>query len=603
MTTQTERSGAVGPDTPDPSAEAPEGALVDAGALARLVEPVRGRLVLGASLSAVSAVCAMVPFVAVAEIGRHLFAAGPTVPATVWAWAIAAVAGTLARMLLHGAATQICHYADAEFRYRTRERLTRHLGALSLGWFTTHGSGEVEKTVTDDVKRIHVLVAHSVSDIASALVSPVVAIGYMLWVDWRMALLVTGFVVLAVVLVMPAMQRGYQQSMDAYNDALSGVTAASVELVAGIEVAKAYGAGDRVADRYTRAVEHLTRICLVWTAATGRPFAALNVLFAPSTLLVWIIATGSVLIWADWMPPADLLPFLAVGVGLPSALLMVGQLGNAMRQAQLAATHVTRVLDTPGMPEPAEPRMPAGHRVTFEDVTFAYDDSGPAVSGIDLALEPGTVTALVGPSGSGKSTLARLIPRFWDTTSGRVTVGGVDVRDIPTRELLGRIAIVFQDVVLLRDTVRANIALGRPGADDEQIRTAARAAQIHEVVEALPQGYDTVLGEDGAHLSGGERQRLTIARAILQDAPIVLLDEATAHADPSSEALIQRALTELGRDRTLLVIAHRLHTVAGAHQIVVMDGGRVVERGTHQELTEADGLYARLCRAQEVREP
>ncbi|MGW3974360.1 ABC transporter ATP-binding protein [Streptomyces ardesiacus] len=575
--------------------------IVKTGALQDLIKPVRGRLTAGVVLTALSSACAVAPYIAVAEAGRVLHEYGTGRPGEVWGWILAAVAGAVLRSVLYMGATQLCHYADAEFRYLTRSRLARHLGSLPLGWFTATGSGEVKKAVSDDVRQVHTLVAHAAAELTSSIVMPLTAVVYLLVADWRLALVVVGYTVLVLALLAPRLQSAYERNMDAFNTAQADTTRATVELVDGVEVVKTYGATAHTFARFSEAADRLTQVCLRWMAAIGRPTNLINTLLSPASMLVWISGAGIVFVAAGWAEPAILLPFLAVGVGLPSTVMQAAQLGYAFRDAQLGATHIGRVLAEPGLPEPEHSTVPDSPRIAFENVRFAYDDGGtPALDGISAVLEPGTVTALVGPSGSGKTTFARLIPRFWDVTAGRITLGGVDIRQIPTRELLSRVAFVFQDVVLLRATVRENIRLGRPEASDEEVETAAHAAQIHDVVMALPHGYDTVLEDGEGELSGGERQRVTIARAILQDSPVVILDEATAHADPHSEARIQEALSALGKGRTLLVIAHRLHTVAGADQILVLDGGRIVEHGTHTQLLEHKGLYARLWNSQQV---
>jgi ATP-binding cassette, subfamily B, bacterial IrtA/YbtP len=299
------------------------------------------------------------------------------------------------------------------------------------------------------------------------------------------------------------------------------------------------------------------------------------------------------------LPVADLLPFLVVGIGLPTAVVPAVHGSQGLRKGRMAAGHIESLLTRAPLPEPRTPRRPDGYRVEFDDVTFSYDGVADAVRGITAVCPPGTVTALVGPSGAGKSTLATLLPRFYDVTGGAIRIGGVDVREIDSATLLSSMALVFQDVVLVRDTVAENIRLGRQDATDEEVRRAAKAAQIHHVIEELTDGYDTVLDSAGGGLSGGERQRLTIARAILADAPIIVLDEATASLDPDNEAAVQNALAELADGPTVLVIAHRLHTISGADQILVLDGGRLAETGTHPDLLARDGLYARMWRAQE----
>ncbi len=570
--------------------------LITPGALGRMVAPVRGRMILGAVMSAASAVLALVPFVAVVEVVRVLATGGEA--STAWAWVVGGALALVGRTVLYGGALMVCHVADVDFVHLLRRQIVRHLRLLPLGWFDDSGSGEIKKTVTDDVTRIHVIVAHLAGDMTSAIVVPVASVVYLLTQDVAMTGLLLAYIVLVFALSVPFMMRGFRQHMDEWNRAQAALSTATVELVDGIEVVKTYGTGSTVLRRFDAAVDRLTRVAYVWTAATGRPAAIVTIAFFPATMVAVVLGLGLVGLDAGWVDPLGLLPFLLVGVGLPAGYLQIAQLSNGMRTAALGATHIDRMLSREPLPEPVSPQAPADATVVFDRVGFSYTDGEPVLSDVSFTLTPGTVTALVGPSGSGKTTVSRLVPRFWDVTEGSVSVGGVDVRQIATPDLLARTAIVFQDSMLVTDTVRENIRLGHPEASDTQVVEAARAAQIHDRITELPQGYDTVLGSDQGHLSGGEQQRVTIARALLQDAPIVLLDEATAHADPHGEVKIQTALNTLGAGRTVLVIAHRLSTVVHADQILVLDGGAVVERGRHDELVAADGLYARMWEAQ-----
>lgn len=570
--------------------------LVTPGALARMVHPVRGQIILGAVLSGLSTIFALGPYIAVAEVVRLLLTAGPV--EGVWVWVGVGVVSMLLRTVFYGASLGICHIADVDFVHLLRRQIVRHLRTLPLGWFNDAGSGEVKKAVTDDVTRIHVIVAHLAGDLTSALLLPVVSIIYLLTQNVPLSIALLAYIVLVFAVSAPAMQRGYRAYMDEWNRAQGGVSTATVELVDGVEVVKTYGAGSVAFRRFDQAVTRLTRVAYRWTAAMGRPASFVNIMFFPGTMVAVVLVLGMGAIALGWAEPVDVLPFLLVGVGLPSGYMSMAQLVNGLRTAQLGATHIDRLLALPALPEPTDPATPADATVAFDHVDFAYTEGMPILRDVSFTMRPGTVTALVGPSGSGKTTVSRLVPRFWDVTGGSVTIGGVDVRQIASEDLLSRIAIVFQDAVVLTDTVRENIRLGRPHATDQEIEAAAREARIHDRILALADGYDTVLGSADGHLSGGELQRVTIARAILQDAPIVLLDEATAHADPHGEVEIQQALTALGAGRSILVIAHRLSTIEHADQILVLDAGRIVEQGNHHDLLQRRGRYWRMWTAQ-----
>jgi ATP-binding cassette subfamily B protein IrtA len=319
--------------------------------------------------------------------------------------------------------------------------------------------------------------------------------------------------------------------------------------------------------------------------------AGMQVALSPPFVLLVVLIGGTVLITNGGMAPADLLPFLLLGIGLTAPVAALGHGFDDLQAARRAAVRIRDVLDEAPLPEPAQPKAPRGHRVRWQGVRFGYGAEHEVLRGIDLVLEPGTVTALVGPSGSGKSTLVQLLPRFFDPTHGTVSLGGVDLRELGSRELYRTVSFVFQDVRLLRASVADNIALAVPHADRDTVMRAARLANIHDRILELPHGYDTVIGDDIA-LSGGEAQRISLARALLADAPVLVLDEATAFADPQTEQAVRQALSTLGRDRTILVIAHRLETIADADTVVMLDNGTIVEQGRPADLLARQGKFA-----------
>lgn len=564
-----------------------------------LLGPVRQRLYLGAGLSFVSSALGLLPYVAVAEIAASLLANGATERSAVLWWVGVGVLGAAGRLGLLVLASLITHYADADLQRHLRAQLARHLAGVPLGWFGRRGSGELKKVMDDDIEDMHHLVAHALLDIAGALGLPLAALVYLATVDAAMTLVTMAILPLAALAIRVA-HRTMPARMAQLIAAQRKINNAAIEYVDGIQVIKTYGRSGRAYRRFSAAVDEFCDALAGWTAEAGRAMFASMALLSPASVLVVVLGAGTGFAAAGWLAPVDLLPFVLVGVGLPAPFMTLVQGTQLLRKARVAARHVSEVLAEPSLPAPTIARVPSGYDLRFTDVEFSYDGDNQVLRRISAHCPQGTVTAVVGPSGSGKSTLTRLVPRFFDVTGGAISIGGVDVRDIPPTELLRLVAIVFQDVVLVRDTIRENLRLGRPDASDTAIEEAARAARIHDVIRSLPDGYDTVVTNRGGVLSGGERQRLTIARAILQDAPIVLLDEATAYVDPDNEIAVQQALAELTAGRTLLVVAHRLHTIARADQILVLDDGHIVERGTHEQLVERNGRYARMWSVQQT---
>jgi ATP-binding cassette subfamily B protein len=556
--------------------------------------PVRGSLAGIVTLSAVGAVSGVVPFIAIVELARVLLSApdGRIDGGRVWPIVIIAV---VALFVSFGAAFLsglVSHFADAELQLSLRRRIVRHLQRLPLGWFDRRSSGTVRKLVENDVVALHQLVAHAIHEVVTAIAVPVVSLVYLFLVQWQLALAALVPLVLTALLY-PLLMRGGAEKYRQYDESTAALSGATVEFVHGIAVVKRFGQVGRSHRRYRDETARYVRFVAEWTRETAAMFTVIEIITSPVVVLIWLLAAGSWLVATGAAAPIDVLPGLLLGLGLTTPLMRLGSSAQFLRGAVKAQQSLSDFLSLPVVSRADEPQSPAGHDIRFDALSFGYDDSHRVLHEIVAACEPGTVTALVGASGSGKSTLAKLVPRFYDAQEGTVAIGGVDVRRVDSSELYRTAGFVFQDVQLLRASLRENIRLTRPDATDCDVEAAARAAQIHDRILRFERGYDAVVGED-ANLSGGEAQRVTIARALLTDAPVLVLDEATAFADPDSEAAIQQALSALAADRTVLVIAHRLHTIVGADQILVLDEGHIVERGDHAGLVAAGGLFSRM---------
>lgn len=563
-----------------------------------LVRSARGSMYLGFTLAALGAVFKVVPYIAIVEITRSLLAGNPD-SAHLWGWVIAAVVCMVIHSLSYTYALGDNHTAEARLRHELRQRLIGKLGVVNLGWFSARSSGRIRQAVSNDTADIHSLVAHLAGDFANSFISLLVSLGYLFWLDWRFAGLLIGCYLLLSVVVYATGMTGIRKIFDDYAEAERQLSDRTVELVDGIKEVKNFGMTAEVFGRFDEAQKKFSKVSLVWMQKQSIGLSLIASLLRPGPVFAATMGLGLVFTLQGWLSPVTVVAFALVWVGLPEGLLTLMEMSQNLYAAKQAANSTLHILQAPELSEPnaeiaPEEEAPA---VEFRDVSFSYDPGEPVIQELSLKCPPGTVTALVGPSGGGKSTLARLIARFWDVDSGTVLVNGRDVRDQPSRELLSSMSLVFQDVMLSTDTVRANIALGNADATEAEIEEAARAACIHDRIMQLPDGYGTIIGE-GAHLSGGEAQRLTIARAFLAASPILILDEATAQADSHSERLIQQAISNLAQKRTVIVIAHRLSTIQGVDQIAVIDAGRLVELGTHDDLLTQDGPYARLWRNQ-----
>ncbi len=478
-----------------------------------------------------------------------------------------------------------------------------HLMRADLAALQAATTGQLVSRFTNDVNLMRDALAKSMTGMARDFLILVVMVGTMFWLDWLLALIV---IVIFPISVLPIIRIGRRLRRTSTNVQveLGGLTANLSQALGGARLIKAYRMERHEQARADARFESVYRLIMKMVKSRSRTYPLLETLGG--------IAVASVLSFGGWRILSGA-GTLGEFTGFLSAVLIayqpvrsLGNLNASLQEGLAAIKRTFDLLDQPALIHDranAKPLTVTAGRIDFHQVDFLYDDSKQALEGLTLTIPPGKTVALVGPSGAGKSSVLNLIPRFFDTTNGRVSIDGQNVADVTIASLRDQIALVSQDTTLFNDSVRANIAFGAPDANDAAIHAAAKAAAAHDFIEALPQGYDTIVGDQGSTLSGGERQRIAIARAMLKDAPILLLDEATSALDAESERHVQTALARLTQGRTTLVIAHRLSTVMDADLIYVLDGGRLVESGTHDELLSQGGLYARLCRLQFQKDP
>lgn len=572
----------------------------------KLIAPARKSMITTAIITSIGGTCAIVPYIAITEIAANWFRGSPS--DTLWLWVGVAIVAVFANGLLYGIGLGVTHISEANLRYQLRRRLVQAFGRIPLGRVDQTSSGSIRKMVCDDTAAIHTLVAHLAGDAMNSITALVVGIGYLMWVDWQLTLLILGVWVLIFVVVTGTMMRGFTESTSQFSSAKTELSAATVEMVEGIKEIKNFQAAATARTRFDKARRYFAEISYQWLAASGKPMAIISSFFQPAVILVTIAPPTVWFVSKDWLEPAYALPFFMVGVGLPVGFLQFVQIMQHLFTANQAAQDTADLLDIPHQPDGPHTDGPGPKpgEVELTDVSFGYNPENPILRNVNLRIPAGSVTALVGPSGGGKTTIARLIARFYDVDAGAVKVDGLDVREVSNQWLLNQIAIVFQDIALAHDTVANNIALGNPQASKEEIVEAAKSACIHDRIMRLPHGYDTVIGGDGGFLSGGEKQRITIARAYLHNAPILILDEATAQTDPQSERDIHTALAALAKGKTVIIIAHRLATIAAADLIAVIgepttstSETSVLATGTHAELLERSETYRTMWEKQQ----
>ncbi len=562
----------------------------------------RGLTFLGLGLSAVSMLLSMIPYLCIWMAARDLIAAAPNwmEAQSVARYGWLAFGTAFGGIVLYFGGLMCTHLAAFRTAANIRKRGVAHVMDAPLGYFDANASGLIRGRLDAAAADTETLLAHNLADIVGTITLFIAMLVLMFVFDWRMGCACLLAAVISILTMFAMMGGKNAQIMAEYQAAQDRMTKAGTEYVRGIPVVKifqqtvySFKAFQQAIEEYSAKAEHYQAdVCRTPQSINLSVTEGAFVFLVPAALFLapGALATGS---FAGFV--TDFAFYAVFSAIISTALARIMFATSGMMLAHTALGRIAQVMDAPTLPIPARPKMPAGGQVEFKDVSFTYDGAQrPALSHVSFRAEQGQTIALVGPSGGGKSTAASLIPRFWDVSQGSVLVGGVDVRDIDPHVLMDQIAFVFQNSRLFKASILDNVRIGRPDADSEQVRAALEAAQCEDILEKLPQGMDTMIGSEGTHLSGGEQQRIALARAILKDAPIVVLDEATAFADPENEALIQKALAKLTKARTVIMIAHRLSTIAGADQIIVLDEGKVAERGTHAQLLAAQGLYAHM---------
>jgi len=590
---------AVGVPEKDTATDARAQQKADARALDDLLRPVAPSLAVGRVLAVVSAILAVVPYIALVHIGEILLDAGHSDGAVdadaVFRWLRILLAAFTLRLAVYFVALLITHLADIRLGHLLRRRMIHRFAEVPLNWFTATNSGRVRKALQDDIGTIHHLIAHRPVDGTVAIVMPLTLTVYAFVIDWRLGLLAVATVPLYGA-AMALSIRGMGEKTVLMDTKLAVVSARMVEFVTGITVVKAFGRVGHAHRAYRESAEEFQVFYHDWVRPLVRVSSLGTSLLAVPLILLVNIGGGAWLVHHGAVTVADVLATSLIALLIPYGIEV---LMNAMWSAQIAgaaARRLTDLLETPVLADDGVRAEPRGHDVVFDHVGYTYgtgESAELALDDVSFTLREGTVTALVGPSGSGKSTIAALLARFDDPQSGEIRLGGVPVSEID--HLYRHVGFVLQDPQLPAISLRDNIALGRPDATEEQIREAARAARILDEIEALPNGFDTVYGADSG-LSGGQAQRIAIARAILVDAPVLILDEATALTDPESQFRIQQALSDLVRDKTVLLVAHRPEVITGVDRIVLVRNGRVVAVGTHDDLASEPG-YTQLWKS------
>lgn len=562
----------------------------------------KGLVFLSAILSSLAAIASFVPYIAVYFIISSILKVYPNLElldmSKVMNYGWIALAGIIANILLYFLAIFSSHMAAFGTLYELKLHFAEHITKIPLGYHLTIGSGRLRKIMDENIESIEGFIAHQFPDFVASVTAPIVMVIILLAIDWRFGIASLVGIVLAFVVQFSGFGSGaMKENMGKYQIALEDMNNASVEYVRGMPVVKAFNQTASSFARLEHAIKEYTEWVLKFSLGWQNYMPAFTTII--NNIYLVIVPVG-ILLGANaqdykrfTMTFIFYLLFVPAIAGILNKIMYISE---SFMQIDGNVARMDEIFNIPVLPETTSPKKPQKDDVVFDNVSFTYTGKKEemAIENVSFKANQGQITAIVGLSGGGKSTIANLISRFWDVTEGSVKIGGVDIRDISEKDLMNHVSFVFQDIFLFKQSILDNIRMGNPNATEEQVIEAAKAAQCHEFISKLPNGYKTVFGTKGIHLSGGERQRIAIARAIIKDSPIIVLDEATAFSDPENEYLIQKAFEKLMQNKTVIIIAHRLSTIRNADKIIVMEKGHLVEEGKHNELVAAGGRYSQM---------
>lgn len=550
-------------------------------------------ILLGRCIAAVSAVLTIIPFYDLWKIIRIAVNGENTDDISFYAWQ--AVLFTIGALFVYIAALLCTHIAAFRVQANMRSSLMRKIITLPLGIFDEDGTGKIRRIVNDSTAATETYIAHNIPDKVVAAITPVGLIVLILAFNWKIGLICMIPAILGFVCMMSMMGKGMQEKMKEYQNALETMSSEATEYVRGIPVVKTFGQTIFSFKKFQASIDDYGKWTTDYTLHLRTPMmgfmTCINAIFIFIVISAYMFTRDGILS-SDIL---DIMYYIIVTPLVTVTLTKIAYSGEAEMTLIDAMKRVESIMQLETLKESTEKKDATGNDIELNNVSYRYNGAvRDAVSNVSLKIRQGEHIAFVGPSGSGKTTLAELLVRFFDVSSGEIKIGGVNIKDLPQKKLMEMISFVFQDSRLIKDSIFENVRMSKPGASREEVMYALEKAQCKDIIEKLPKGIDTVIGEKGTYLSGGEQQRITIARAVLKDSPILILDEATAFADPDNETKVQAAFEELAKNKTLIMIAHRLSTVVNADRIFVLDDGKLVENGDHNELMAKDGLYKRL---------